>query len=237
MKADGSNDQVRTPNDPLRRRAVSDAIKRLFDIVISAAALTLLAPLFLLIAVAIKMDSRGPVFHRGLRIGKGGKPFRIYKFRTMVDDAEVLGGPSTPADDPRITRMGRIVRRYNLDELAQFVNTFLGDMSIVGPRPEVAHYVDLFTEEEKQVLLSVRPGITDLATLWVRDEGARLAGKEDPEEAYLQEIWPEKHRLQRRYIEDRSTMLDLKILFLTLKSHLFDRLKGSDPHAAPEVDP
>lgn len=229
MKADGSNDQVRTPNDPLRRRAVSDAIKRLFDIVISAAALTLLAPLFLLIAVAIKMDSRGPVFHRGLRIGKGGKSFRIYKFRTMVDDAEVLGGPSTPADDPRITRMGRIVRRYNLDELVQFVNTFLGDMSIVGPRPEVPEVVALYSEADRETILSVRPGITDWATLWIRDEGERLKGSSDPHQQYLDEIWPEKRRLQLRYVHEQSVMTDLRIMLLTFKVHLVDRIRASGP--------
>ena len=216
-------------------RAVSYAGKRVTDIFIATIALAFLSPFFLIVALGIKLDSRGPVFFRGLRVGRGGKPFRIYKFRSMVIGAESQGGHSTSLDDVRITRFGRMVRRFNLDELAQLINVVLGDMSIVGPRPEVPYYVDLFTEEEKEVLLSVRPGITDLATLWIRDEGARLAGKEDPEATYLQEIWPEKHRLQRLYIENQSMLMDFKIMLLTLKSHLFDRFKG--PHLLPKSPP
>ena len=205
------------------------AIKRLLDVVLSAVALLLLVPLFLLVAVAIKMDSPGPVFHRGVRVGKGGKPFRIYKLRSMVNDAEVLGGPSTPADDPRITRMGRIVRRYNLDELAQFINTFLGDMSIVGPRPEVPEVVALYSEADRETILSVRPGITDWATLWIRDEGERLKGSADPHQQYLDEIWPEKRRLQLKYVREQSVRTDLRIMLLTFKVHLVDRIRASSP--------
>ncbi|MCH7607827.1 MAG: sugar transferase [Chloroflexi bacterium] len=204
-------------------------IKRLLDVVLSAVALVLLAPPFLLVALAIKMDSRGPVFHRGVRVGKSGKPFRIYKLRSMVSDAEVRGGPSTPADDPRITRMGRIVRRYNLDELAQFINTFLGDMSIVGPRPEVPEVVALYSEADRETILSVRPGITDWATLWIRDEGKRLKGSSDPHQQYLDEIWPEKRRLQLRYVHEQSVMTDLRIMLLTFKVHLVDRIRAPGP--------
>ena len=220
---------------PDPRRVGSYAAKRLLDIVISAIALAFLSPLFLVVALGIKLDSRGPVFFRGVRVGKDRRPFRIFKFRSMVVGADAQGRHSTSTDDVRITRFGRIVRRFNLDELAQLINVVWGDMSIVGPRPEVPYYVDLFTEEEKQVLLSVRPGITDFATLWIRDEGARLAGKDDPEAAYLQEIWPEKHRLQRHYVESQSMLVDFKIMLLTLKSHLFDRFKSQ--HLLPKLPP
>ncbi|MBI2524618.1 MAG: sugar transferase [Candidatus Rokubacteria bacterium] len=197
-------------------------VKRIVDIAISAVVLLLLLPLFAVVAVAIKLDSPGPVFFRGWRVGRHGKPFRIYKYRSMVVGADRMGGPSTPADDPRITRMGRIVRKYNLDELAQFINVLKGDMSIVGPRPEVQHYVDMFTEEEKAIL-SVPPGITDWATVWIRDEGQILAGSPDPERAYMEKIRPEKLRLQLEYVRKRSLAVDLAIMLTTLRTHLIDR--------------
>ena len=200
-------------------------MKRLLDLFLSSIALVLLSPLFLVIAILIKRESSGPVFYRGTRVGRLGKPFRIYKFRTMVANADQVGGPNTPADDPRITGLGRKMRRFNLDELPQFINVVAGDMSIVGPRPEVSEYVALFTEEEKAIL-RVRPGITDPATLWIRDEGAILAGSSDPEKTYMEEIWPEKHRLELDYVNNRSVWLDLKVMFLTLKSHLIDRFRS-----------
>ena len=149
-------------------------LKRLVDITLSSVALIILSPLFFVVAILIKLDSHGPVFFRGTRIGKDGSPFRIYKFRTMVANAEKIGGPSTPADDPRLTKIGKILRRYNLDELPQFINVLNGEMSIVGPRPEVPQYVKIFTEEEREIL-TVRPGITDWASIWNPDEGAVLA--------------------------------------------------------------
>ena len=197
-------------------------MKRALDVVLSAVALLALAPVFLVVAVAIKLDHPGPVFYRGERVGLRGKPFRIFKFRTMVVDAERRGGPSTAGDDPRITRTGRWIRRFNLDELAQFLNVLKGEMSIVGPRPEVPHYVALFTEEE-QAILSVRPGITDWATLWIRDEGQILAGSPDPERAYFEKVWPEKHRLALEYVRRRSLLVDAQIMLRTLKVHLVDR--------------
>ena len=197
-------------------------IKRILDLFLASIALVLLLPLFLVIAVLIKRGSPGSVFYRGTRVGRRGKPFRMYKFRTMVANADQVGGPNTPADDPRITSLGRNMRRFNVDELPQFINVVVGDMSIVGPRPEVPEYVSLFTEEE-EAILSVRPGITDPATLWIRDEGAILAGSSDPEKTYMEEIWPEKHRLQLDYVSNRSVWLDLKVMLLTLKSHLIDR--------------
>lgn len=201
-------------------------VKRAFDVVAALLALLVLAPLLLIIAALIKIDSAGPVFYRGVRVGRFGRLFRIFKFRTMVADAERRGGPSTPGDDPRITRIGRWLRRFNLDELPQFINVLKGEMSIVGPRPEVPQYVALFSEDEKAIL-TVKPGITDWATLWIRNEGQRLAGSPDPERTYLEEIWPVKHRLALEYVRNRSLWVDLKIILLTLRVHLVDRFRPS----------
>ena len=199
-------------------------LKRLVDIVLAPVALVLLSPPFLLVALLIKLESPGPVFYRGGRIGRYGKPFRIFKFRTMVANADKLGGPSTKADDARITRVGKWIRRFNLDELPQLINVLKGEMSVVGPRPEVAQYVALFSDEEREIL-SVRPGITDWATLWIRDEGRVLAGSDDPERTYLEKIWPEKHRLALEYVRGRSLVIDFQIMAKTLKVHLFDRFR------------
>ena len=198
--------------------------KRVLDLSLSLAALILLSPVFVVVGLLIKLTSPGPVFYRGERVGLDGKRFLIYKLRTMVVDAERRGGPSTPADDPRITRIGSWVRRFNLDELPQFINVLRGDMSIVGPRPEVPQYVELFTEEEKAIL-RVRPGITGRATLWVRNEGEILAGSSDPERTYMEKIWPEKHRLELEYVRNHSVGIDLQIMAKTLKSHLIDRFR------------
>ena len=192
---------------------------------VSGVGLLLLLPVFGIVGILIKLDSTGPVFFRQLRVGRHGKPFRIFKFRSMVADADRLGGPSTAADDRRITRTGRWIRRFNLDELPQLINVLRGEMSIVGPRPEVPEYVALFNEEEKEIL-SVRPGITDWATLWIRDEGRLLAGSEDPERTYLEKIWPEKHRLALEYVRRQSLAVDFDIMVKTLKVHLFDRFKS-----------
>lgn len=192
-------------------------LKRLFDVTFSSIGLVVFSPLLLLIALLIKLDSPGPVFYRGVRVGRFGKPFRIFKFRTMVADAEKLGGPSTADDDPRITRAGKLIRKYKLDELPQLINVLKGEMSIVGPRPEVQMYVDMFTEEEKAIL-SVRPGMTDWASLWDIDEGAILAGSLDPEKTYMEKIRPEKIRLQLEYVRNHSFWVDLKIILKTLKS-------------------
>lgn len=189
--------------------------KRLFDIAFSFAGLVALSPLLLVIAVLIKIDSAGPVFYRGVRVGKDGKLFRTFKFRTMAMDAEKIGGPSTADDDPRITRIGKFIRKYKIDELPQLIDVLRGTMSFVGPRPEVPHYVDMFTADEKAIL-SARPGITDWATLWNPDEGAILAGSTDPEKTYVEKIRPEKIRLQLKYINERSFAVDMNILFQTL---------------------
>ncbi len=190
-------------------------IKRLFDIVFSIIGLLILSPLFLIIAILIKKEDGGPVFYRGVRVGRYGKPFKIFKFRTMVVDAEKIGGPSTADDDPRLTKIGKKLRKYKLDELPQLINVLKGEMSFVGPRPEVQHYVNMFTEEEKAIL-TVRPGITDWASLWNPDEGAILAGSPDPEQTYMEKIRPTKLKLQLKYVKEVTFLTDLKIIFFTV---------------------
>jgi lipopolysaccharide/colanic/teichoic acid biosynthesis glycosyltransferase len=192
-------------------------LKRPFDLVSSLLGLILISPVLVTLAILIKKEDGGPVFYRGVRVGRFGKPFRIFKFRTMVLNAEKLGGPSTADDDPRITRVGKFIRKFKLDELPQLINVLKGEMSVVGPRPEVQMYVDMFTEEEKTIL-SVRPGITDWASIWNPDEGAILAGSPDPEKTYMEKIRPEKIRLQLKYVRERSLWVDLKIILWTLKA-------------------
>jgi lipopolysaccharide/colanic/teichoic acid biosynthesis glycosyltransferase len=170
----------------------------------------------MVISLLIKGEDGGPVFYRGGRVGLNGKDFCIFKFRTMVVNADRMGGASTADDDPRITRIGKKLRKHKLDELPQLINVFMGDMSLVGPRPEVPHYVNMYTEEEKAIL-AVRPGITDWASLWNPDEGAILAGSPDPEKTYMEKIRPEKIRLQLKYVRERSFWKDLIILFQTLR--------------------
>lgn len=176
-----------------------------------------LSPLLLWAAWRIKREDGGPVFYRGVRVGLHGKPFRIFKFRTMVVDAEKLGASSTSDDDPRITRIGNFLRKYKLDELPQLINVLKGDMSFVGPRPEVKKFTDLYNEEEKAIL-TVRPGITDWASIWNSDEAAVLAGAEDADDAYFKLIRPTKISLQLKYIRERSFWTDLKIIFLTFQA-------------------
>jgi lipopolysaccharide/colanic/teichoic acid biosynthesis glycosyltransferase len=191
-------------------------MKRLFDLTISAIALLFLSPLFLLIAACLHTICGGPVFYSGKRVGLRGKVFKMHKFRTMVPDAEQLGGSCTGADDPRITRFGSWLRQVKLDELPQLLNVFLGEMSLVGPRPEVAEFVALFNAEERAIL-SVRPGITDWASIWDCDEGRVLAGSSNPERIYLERIRPEKIRLQLEYVRRHSFGTDLTILFETVR--------------------
>jgi lipopolysaccharide/colanic/teichoic acid biosynthesis glycosyltransferase len=209
-------------------------VKRVFDLVMAGTALLLLSLFLLILAVAIKLTSRGPVFYRGERVGRNGRPFRIYKFRTMVVDAERQGGPSTSDADARVTPVGRFIRGLKLDEAPQLLNVLLGEMSLVGPRPEVRHYVDLYTEEEKAIL-TVRPGITDWASIRFHNEGEILAasGLADPEEAYIRLIRPEKLRLQLKYVRERSFWADLRILFATASTLVRTRLPGPPPSPAP----
>jgi len=190
-------------------------MKRIFDIVMATTGLAMLSPLLLWITWRIRQEDHGPVFYRGARVGFQGRVFHILKFRTMVLDAEKLGGSSTSDDDPRITKIGKTLRKYKLDELPQLFNVLTGEMSLVGPRPEIKRYTDLYTEEQKAIF-TVRPGITDWASLWNSDEGAVLAGAEDPDKAFEELIQPTKLKLQLKYVHERSFWVDLKIIVLTL---------------------
>jgi len=191
-------------------------LKRLFDITSSAIGLVVTLPIFLFVIFLIKKESPGPVFYNAKRVGKNNKDFVMYKFRTMVVNADKIGGPSTAADDPRLTKIGLFLKKYQLDELPQLFNILKGDMSFVGPRPEVRTYVDMMTNEEKSVILSVHPGLTDLASLWNFHEAELLKGSVDPEKTYMEEIRPEKLRLQQEYVRKASFLLDIKIIFKTI---------------------
>ncbi len=195
--------------------------KRLFDIIFSLLGLIIVSPLLLAIAVAIKISSPGSVFYRGRRVGKNGKIFRIFKFRTMVANADKIGGPSTAGDDPRLTKIGKFLRRHNLDELPQLINILKGEMSFVGPRPEVPSEVETYGSEEKKIILSVKPGLTDFATLEDIHEEEILKGSKDPHETYRKEIKPQKIRLQIKYVRERSFITDIKILIKTFFTAIF----------------
>jgi lipopolysaccharide/colanic/teichoic acid biosynthesis glycosyltransferase len=187
--------------------------KRVLDLVISILGLVVLCPLLLLLAIWIKLDSRGPVLYRGKRIGRDGRPFHMYKFRTMVQGAESQGPAVTYRDDPRITKTGRFLRRTKLDELPQLLNVLKGEMSMVGPRPEDPQYVALYTPEQRHVL-SVKPGITGPTQLEYRDEASMLQG-DSVDEEYVTRIMPAKLKLDLEYVRTRSVPGDLRILWRT----------------------
>jgi lipopolysaccharide/colanic/teichoic acid biosynthesis glycosyltransferase len=184
------------------------------DIALGSAGLLITSPVVLAIWLRIKLDRDGPAIYAGRRVGRGGREFRMFKFRTMVVNADRVGGPSTPDDDPRLTKTGRFLRRYKLDELPQLINVLKGDMSFVGPRPQVPVEVANYTDEERE-LLTVRPGITDWASLRFHNEGEILAGHADPERAYNELIRPEKMRLGLEYARRGTFRDDLSILAKT----------------------
>lgn len=188
--------------------------KRLFDIIVSALALILLSPVFAVTALLIKLDSKGPVFFLQERVGRNFLPFRIYKFRSMADDAGRSGALITVEDDKRITRVGHIIRKYKIDELPQLLNVLKGDMSLVGPRPEVRKYIRLF-EAEYGKLLSMRPGITDPASITFSEEEKVLGAADNWEDDYIRRILPEKIRLSLRYVEKHGFLTDLQLIFMT----------------------
>ena len=189
-------------------------IKRLFDVLVAVAGLLVLSPLFALVALAIKLTSRGPVFFRQERVGRDFKRFHIYKFRTMVVDAPRLGGQLTAGRDPRITSIGHLLRKTKLDELPQLLNVLSGEMSLVGPRPEVPKYVEMFRPQFAEVL-SVRPGITDLASVKYRDENEILGQADDPEAAYVNQVLPDKLALATEYVRRASFWFDVRLIFAT----------------------
>lgn len=190
--------------------------KRLFDLFFATAGLVVLTPLWLLIAFWIKSDSAGPVFFRQERVGRFGRPFKIFKFRTMCLDAEAKGRQLTVGADPRITRSGAFLRKYKLDELPQLLNVVKGEMSLVGPRPEVPRYVSLYPDDLREVVLSVQPGITDYASIEYKDENVILGQASDPDRAYIEEIMPVKLGYYVRYISERSFWVDLKLILATV---------------------
>lgn len=190
-------------------------VKRSIDIAASMAGLVVASPLLLMIAIAIRLTSRGPILFRQERIGRQMVPFQILKFRTMVPDAPKLGGALTAGRDPRITRIGAVLRRTKLDELPQLWNVLVGDMSLVGPRPEVRKYVELYADDFRE-LLQVRPGITDLASLKYRHESDILGRADDPEAEYVRRILPDKIRLGKEYLRRSSLWLDLTIIVKTI---------------------
>ena len=190
-------------------------VKRIFDLVFAATVLMMLAVPLAIIAVVIKFTSPGPVFYRGERVGVHGRRFRMFKFRSMVIDADRIGGSSTPDDDPRITSIGKFLRRYKLDELPQFLNVLSGAMSVVGPRPQVPWVVDLYTPEEQR-LLDVKPGITDYASIKFRNEGEILKGAADPDRVYFELIAPEKTRLGLKYVDRHGLFVDVRIIINTI---------------------
>jgi lipopolysaccharide/colanic/teichoic acid biosynthesis glycosyltransferase len=189
-------------------------MKRLLDVSLSAPLLVLSAPLQILLALAVRLDSPGPAFYRAIRVGRDGYPFTLYKFRTMIVRALDQGPAITHASDPRITRLGAFLRRTRLDELPQLLNVLRGDMSLVGPRPEDPRFVALYTPEQRRVL-SVRPGITGRAQLTFLDE-AKLLGHLDPEGEYIRVVLPRKVAIDLQYVEDRSLLLDLRLIWATL---------------------
>lgn len=189
-------------------------MKRTFDIAVALLGLMLLSPFMAVVSLLVKLDSRGPVFFKQERIGKGFRPFLVYKFRTMVQDAPLKGGAITSEGDPRITRLGRFLRKTKIDELPQLINVIRGEMSFVGPRPEVRKYVELFRQDYEEIL-KIPPGITDLASFKYRDEAELLGRFENREEEYLRHVLPEKIKLAKEYLRRSSFLLDLTLIVKT----------------------
>ena len=192
-------------------------MKRLFDIIASGLGLICLSPLFLVLSIWIKLDSKGPVFYRQIRVGKGNNDFRLFKFRSMRLNSDKLGLITVGGHDPRVTRSGYYIRKYKLDEFPQLINVFIGDMSLVGPRPEVRKYVDMYNEEQLHVL-DVRPGITSLASIRYRNENDILAEAEDPDKTYIEQVMPDKLAIDLKYVKNASLLNDIKLIFSTFNA-------------------
>ena len=189
-------------------------LKRFFDIFSSLIVLIIISPLLILISIFIKLDSKGKILYNQKRVGINGKEFKLFKFRTMKPGSDIKG-LLTIGNDTRITRVGNVLRKTKLDELPQLFNIIIGDMSVVGPRPETPNYVELYNKKQKEVL-SIRPGLTDYASLEFINESELLAKQDDPEQAYINTIMPQKLSLNIKYIQDQSFLLDLKIIFRTI---------------------
>ncbi len=199
----------------LERKKYSLIAKRAFDIIASTLGLIVLAIPMIIISIIIKIDSKGEVLFKQTRVGKNGENFKIFKFRTMVKDAQSMGRSITVGQDARITRVGSFLRKAKLDELPQLLNVFIGSMSLVGPRPEVPKYVEMYNDEQRKVL-AVRPGITDLASIEYRDESKVLAEAEDPDKTYIEEIMPHKLNLNLEYISKMGFFYDIGLIFRTI---------------------
>jgi lipopolysaccharide/colanic/teichoic acid biosynthesis glycosyltransferase len=191
-------------------------IKRGLDILVAGVGLVILCPFLFLIGVIIYLKDRGPIFYKAKRVGKGGNEFTMYKFRTMIVNADSRGASSTSLDDVRITAVGKVLRKWKLDELTQLLNVFMGSMSLVGPRPQVRWAVDKYSSKEKN-LLTIRPGITDFASLAFPNEEVILKGSSDPDADYMAKIHPLKMELSLKYLKEMSLWVDIKIIFQTIK--------------------
>ena len=196
--------------------------KRAFDLIFSTIGILILSPVFLIVAIIIKIDSKGPIYFRQDRVGKNHEVFKIHKFRTMEINSESLG-KLTIGEDKRITNFGRWLRKNKIDELPQLIDVLYGKMSIVGPRPELKEYVDTYPEEIKKKILSIKPGITDYASITMSEESLLLARYKSPQEAYIDKILPIKLGLSIKYVDNNNIFLDVKIIFLTLKKIIFKR--------------
>ena len=197
-------------------------MKRLFDILASGCGLLVLSPIFIIVAIWIKLDSQGPVFYRQTRVGRYNKAFRIFKFRSMRVGSDKGSLVTIGGRDPRVTRSGYFIRKFKIDELPQLINVFTGDMSLVGPRPEVRHYVNYWTPDQMRVL-DVRPGITDPASIRFRNENELLEKAQDPERYYIDVIMQEKIKLYLEYVEKSSFWYDIKLIFQTFKVIITER--------------
>ena len=220
-------EEVRPYYDILKKKTASLVLKRAFDVVVSAIMLLILSPVFLLLAIAIKLDSPGPVFYRQVRVTQYGKQFRIFKFRSMVSNADKIGTQVTVGNDSRITRVGKLVRKCRLDELCQLIDIFRGTMTFVGTRPEVPKYVAAYTPAMMATLL-LPAGVTSLASIMYKDEDQLLSGAEDVDKTYVEEVLPGKMHYNLRAIETFGFWGDIKLMFMTVFAVLGKEYKDAD---------
>ncbi|MBW8350286.1 sugar transferase [Bacillus sp. IITD106] len=200
-------------------RPINDFIKRSMDFLLSLVGIIIISPILIIICILIKFDSKGPILFKQIRVGKHEKPFEIFKFRTMVVDAEKKGKQITVGKDQRITRIGHFLRKFKLDELPQLFNVLKGDMSLVGPRPEVPKYTAFYNQEQKRIF-EIRPGITDYASIKYRNENEVLAKAKDPEKTYIEEVMVDKLKLNLKYLQKQSVITDIKLILLTIREIL-----------------
>lgn len=229
------NSEVRKYYDILQRKRVSLFFKRAFDILAATILLLLLSPVFLILAIAIKIDSPGKVFYRQVRVTQYGRRFRIFKFRSMVSDADRKGTLVTVSGDTRVTKIGKFIRRYRLDEIAQLLNVICGDMTFVGTRPEVPRYTDQYTSEMMATLL-IPAGITSLASIYYKDESKILDASDDPDRVYVEKVLPAKMYHNLKAIEEFSLFGDVKIMFMTLFAVVGKEYKSADPGKEKDKD-